>query len=70
MEVREGRATHTRLKMRAQSHTHKSQLELKIQRKEFSTQMELKSLSQRIECVRMEFWSRIFLVSLGDSPCA
>jgi hypothetical protein len=30
--------------------------------------MELKSLSQRIECVRMESWSlRIFLVSLGDS---
>jgi hypothetical protein len=30
--------------------------------------MELKSLSQRIECVRMESWSlRIFLVSLVDS---
>jgi hypothetical protein len=30
--------------------------------------MELKSLSQRIECVRMESWSlRIFLVSLGAS---
>jgi hypothetical protein len=30
--------------------------------------MELKSLSQRIKCVRMESWSlRIFLVSLGDS---
>jgi hypothetical protein len=30
--------------------------------------MELKSLSQRIECVRMESWSlRIFLVILGDS---
>jgi hypothetical protein len=30
--------------------------------------MELKSLSQRIECVRMESWSlRIFLVSLDDS---
>jgi hypothetical protein len=30
--------------------------------------MELKSLSQRIECVRMESWSlRIFLVSLGNS---
>jgi hypothetical protein len=30
--------------------------------------LELKSLSQRIECVRMESWSlRIFLVSLGDS---
>jgi hypothetical protein len=30
--------------------------------------MELKSLSQRIKCVRMESWSlRIFLVSLGIS---
>jgi hypothetical protein len=30
--------------------------------------MELKSLSQRIECVRMESWSlRNFLVSSGDS---
>jgi hypothetical protein len=29
--------------------------------------MELKSLSQRIECVRLESWSlRMFLVSLGD----
>jgi hypothetical protein len=33
-----------------------------------TSQMELKSLSQRIECMRMESWSlRIFLVSLGDS---
>jgi hypothetical protein len=30
--------------------------------------MELKSLSQGIKCVRMEYWSlRIFLISLGDS---
>jgi hypothetical protein len=30
--------------------------------------MELKSLSQRIECVKLESWSlRMFLVSLGDS---
>jgi hypothetical protein len=30
--------------------------------------MELKSLTQRIECVRMKSWSlRIFLVSLGNS---
>jgi hypothetical protein len=50
------------------NHTHKSQLELKTQRMEFSTQMELKSLSQRIECVKLEPWSlRMFLVSLGDS---
>jgi hypothetical protein len=30
--------------------------------------MELKSLSQRIECVKLEYWSlRMFLVSLGSS---
>jgi hypothetical protein len=30
--------------------------------------MELKSLSQRIECVKLESWSlRMFLVNLGDS---
>jgi hypothetical protein len=30
--------------------------------------MELKSLSQRIKCVKLESWSlRMFLVSLGDS---
>jgi hypothetical protein len=30
--------------------------------------MELKSLSQRIECMKLESWSlRMFLVSLGDS---
>jgi hypothetical protein len=30
--------------------------------------MELKSLSQRIECVKLESWSlRMFLVSLGNS---
>jgi hypothetical protein len=35
---------------------------------EFTTQMELKSLSQRIECVKLESWSlRMFLVSLGSS---
>jgi hypothetical protein len=53
---------------REHNHAHKSQLELKTQRKEFFTQKELKSLSKRIECVRMESWSlRIFLVSLGVS---
>jgi hypothetical protein len=32
---------------------------------EFSTEMELKSLSQRIECMKLESWSlRMFLVSL------
>ena len=54
-KVREGRATHTRLKSQ-HNHAHKSQLELKTQLKEFSTQLELKSLSQRIECARMESW--------------
>jgi hypothetical protein len=30
--------------------------------------MEIKSLSQRIECVKLEYWSlRMFLVSLGHS---
>jgi hypothetical protein len=48
------------------NHAHKSQLELKTQRTEFTTQMELKSLSQRIERVKLEYWSlRMFLVSLG-----
>jgi hypothetical protein len=37
------------------THT-KPQLELTTQLKEFSTQMELKSLSRRIECARMESW--------------
>jgi hypothetical protein len=36
------------------NHAHKPQLELKTQLKELSTQLELKSLSQRIECARME----------------
>jgi hypothetical protein len=67
MEVREGRATHTRLKSQ-HNHAHKSQLELKTQPTEFTTQMELKSLSQRIKCAKLESWSlRMFLVSLGCS---
>jgi hypothetical protein len=37
------------------THT-KPQFELTTQLEEFSTQMVLKSLSQRIECVRMESW--------------
>jgi hypothetical protein len=50
------------------NHAHKSQLELKTQRTEFTTQMELKSLSQRIKSVKLESWSlRMFLVSLGNS---
>jgi hypothetical protein len=62
-----GRATHTRHKSQ-HNYAHKSQLELKTQRTEFTTQMEIKSLSQRIECVKLESWSlRMFLVSLGSS---
>jgi hypothetical protein len=47
------------------NHAHKSRLELKTQHREFATQMELKSLTQRIKCVEMEFGSlRMFLESL------
>jgi hypothetical protein len=67
MEVREGRATHTRLKTQ-HNHAHKSQLELKTQLSEFTTQMELKSLSQRIKCAKLESWRlRMFLECLGAS---
>jgi hypothetical protein len=38
------------------NHAHKPQLELTTQCVEFSTQIELKSLSQRIEYARMESW--------------
>jgi hypothetical protein len=38
------------------NHAHKPQLELTTQLEEFSTQMGFKSLSQRIECARMESW--------------
>jgi hypothetical protein len=63
-EVREGRATHTRLKSQ-NNHAHKSQLELKTQPTEFTTQMELKSLSQRIKCMKLESWRlRMFLECL------
>ena len=50
------------------NHAHKSRLELETQRTEFTTQMELKSLSQRIECVKLESW-RIWMLSecLGES---
>jgi hypothetical protein len=67
MEVREGRATHTRLKTQ-HNHAHKSQLELKTQLSEFKTQMELKSLSQRIKCAKLESWRlRMFLECLDSS---
>jgi hypothetical protein len=47
--------THKTQSMSTITHT-KSQLELTTQLEEFSTQMVLKSLSQRIECARMESW--------------
>ena len=47
------------------NHAHKSQLELETQHTEFATQMELKSLTQRIKCVESESGSlRMFLISL------
>jgi hypothetical protein len=62
-----GERTHTRLKSQ-HNHAHKSQLELKTQLTEFTTQMELKSLSQRIKCAKLESWRlRIFLECLGSS---
>jgi hypothetical protein len=50
------------------NHAHKSQLELEVQHTEFATQMELKSLTQRIKCMELESGSlRMFLVSLCTS---
>jgi hypothetical protein len=50
------------------NHAHKSQLELETQHTEFTTQMELKSLTQRIECVELESWSLSMLSEcLGNS---
>jgi hypothetical protein len=41
---------------------------LETQHAEFTTQMELKSLTQRIECVKLESWSlRMLIECLGDS---
>jgi hypothetical protein len=47
---------HTQDSKQEHNHAHKPQLELTTQLEEFSTQMGLKSLSQRIECARMESW--------------
>ena len=47
------------------NHAHKSRLELETQHTEFATQMELKSLTQRIKCVESESGSlRMLLESL------
>jgi hypothetical protein len=64
-KVREGSSTRTRLKSQ-HNHAHKSQLKLKTQPTEFTTQMELKSLYQRIKCAKLESWRlRMFLECLG-----
>jgi hypothetical protein len=49
------RNTHKTQSTSTITHT-KPQLELTTQLEEFSTQMVLKSLSQRIECTRMKSW--------------
>jgi hypothetical protein len=47
------------------NHAHKSRLELETQHREFPTQTELKSLTQRIKCVETESGSlRMFLAGL------
>ena len=59
---------HTRDSNTQHNHAHKSRLELEMQHREFTTQMELKSLSQRIECVKLESWSlRMLSECLSDS---
>jgi hypothetical protein len=59
---------HTQDSNTQHNHAHKSQLELETQCTEFTTQIELKSLSQRIECVKLESWSlRMLSECLGDS---
>jgi hypothetical protein len=55
-ESKGGRATHTQDSKHEHKHAHKPQLELSTQCGEFTTQLELKSLSQRIKCTRMESW--------------
>jgi hypothetical protein len=62
-----GESNTHKIQITAQSHTQVA-LELKTQRTEFTTQMELKSLSQRIKCAKLESRSlRMFLECLGDS---
>jgi hypothetical protein len=51
--VREGEQ-HTHDLNSQHTHAHKPRLELETQHKEFTTQMELKSLTQRIKCVEAE----------------
>jgi hypothetical protein len=66
-EVREEKQ-HTQDSKPQHNHEHKSQLELEVQHTVFATQVELKSLTQRIKCVESESRSlRMFLVSLCTS---
>jgi hypothetical protein len=59
---------HTQDSNTQHNHAHKSRLELKTQHTEFTAQMELKSLTQRIECVELESWSlRMLSECLGVS---
>jgi hypothetical protein len=59
---------HTQDSNTQHNHAHKSQLELKTQHTEFTTQMKLKSLTQRIKCVELESWSlRMLSECLGES---
>jgi hypothetical protein len=59
---------HTQDSNSQHNHAHKSRLELETQHTEFTTQMELKSLIQRIECVKLESWSlRMLSECLDDS---
>jgi hypothetical protein len=59
---------HTQDSNSQHNHVNKSRLELETQHKEFATQMELKSLTQRIKCVELESWSlRMLSECLGDS---
>jgi hypothetical protein len=63
-KVREGKATHARLNPQ-HTHAHKSRLELKTRCREFTTQTELKSLTQQSKCVEAESRSlKIFYESL------
>jgi hypothetical protein len=55
IDVRVGRATHTSLKTRAQTRTQVTTWTLRSHT-EFSTQEELKLLSQRIKCAREMSW--------------
>jgi hypothetical protein len=56
---------HTQESYPQHNHTHKPRLELDTQHREFATQTELKSLTQRIKCMETESGSlRMFLEGL------